>query len=54
MLKRAGHTEAAVDLARMAGLYPAGVLCEIVDDDKTDMARAARARARSPRSTACC
>jgi 3,4-dihydroxy 2-butanone 4-phosphate synthase/GTP cyclohydrolase II len=32
-LKRAGHTEAAVDLARMAGLYPAGVLCEIVNDD---------------------
>jgi 3,4-dihydroxy 2-butanone 4-phosphate synthase/GTP cyclohydrolase II len=39
VLKRAGHTEAAVDLARMAGLYPAGVLCEVVDDDKTDMAR---------------
>jgi 3,4-dihydroxy 2-butanone 4-phosphate synthase/GTP cyclohydrolase II len=37
-LKRAGHTEAAVDLARMAGLYPAGVLCEIVNDDGT-MAR---------------
>jgi 3,4-dihydroxy 2-butanone 4-phosphate synthase/GTP cyclohydrolase II len=32
VLKRAGHTEAAVDLARLAGLYPAGVLCEIVDD----------------------
>lgn len=32
-LKRAGHTEAAVDLARMAGLYPAGVLCEVVNDD---------------------
>ena len=30
VLKRAGHTEAAVDLARMAGLYPAGVLCEVV------------------------
>ena len=40
VLKRAGHTEAAVDLARMAGLYPAGVLCEIVDEKKTDMARA--------------
>jgi 3,4-dihydroxy 2-butanone 4-phosphate synthase/GTP cyclohydrolase II len=39
VLKRAGHTEAAVDLARMAGLYPAGVLCEIVDDKKMDMAR---------------
>jgi 3,4-dihydroxy 2-butanone 4-phosphate synthase/GTP cyclohydrolase II len=39
VLKRAGHTEAAVDLARMAGLYPAGVLCEIVNADKTGMAR---------------
>jgi 3,4-dihydroxy 2-butanone 4-phosphate synthase/GTP cyclohydrolase II len=39
VLKRAGHTEAAVDLARLAGLYPAGVLCEIVDDKKMDMAR---------------
>ena len=39
VLKRAGHTEAAVDLARMAGLYPAGILCEVVDEDKTDMAR---------------
>jgi 3,4-dihydroxy 2-butanone 4-phosphate synthase / GTP cyclohydrolase II len=39
VLKRAGHTEAAVDLARMAGLYPAGVLCEIVNADKSDMAR---------------
>lgn len=38
VLKRAGHTEAAVDLARMAGLYPAGVLCETVNDDGT-MAR---------------
>jgi 3,4-dihydroxy 2-butanone 4-phosphate synthase/GTP cyclohydrolase II len=38
VLKRAGHTEAAVDLARMAGLYPAGVLCELVMDDGT-MAR---------------
>ena len=33
VLRRAGHTEAAVDLARLAGLYPAGVLCEIMDDD---------------------
>jgi 3,4-dihydroxy 2-butanone 4-phosphate synthase/GTP cyclohydrolase II len=40
VLKRAGHTEAAVDLARMAGLYPAGVLCEIVNEDGT-MARVA-------------
>jgi 3,4-dihydroxy 2-butanone 4-phosphate synthase/GTP cyclohydrolase II len=39
VLKRAGHTEAAVDLARMASLYPAGVLCEVVDHKKTDMAR---------------
>jgi 3,4-dihydroxy 2-butanone 4-phosphate synthase / GTP cyclohydrolase II len=38
VLKRAGHTEAAVDLARMAGLAPAGVLCEIVRDDG-EMAR---------------
>jgi 3,4-dihydroxy 2-butanone 4-phosphate synthase/GTP cyclohydrolase II len=33
VLKRAGHTEASVDLARLAGLTPAGVLCEIMDDD---------------------
>jgi 3,4-dihydroxy 2-butanone 4-phosphate synthase/GTP cyclohydrolase II len=33
VLKRAGHTEAAVDLARLAGLTPAGVLCEIVEED---------------------
>jgi len=33
VLKRAGHTEASVDLAMMAGLSPAGVLCEIVNDD---------------------
>src|SRR6478736_8181913 len=39
VLKRAGHTEATVDLARLAGLYPAGILCEIVDDKKMDMAR---------------
>ena len=39
VLKRAGHTEAAVDLARAAALYPAGVLCEVVNEDKTDMAR---------------
>jgi 3,4-dihydroxy 2-butanone 4-phosphate synthase/GTP cyclohydrolase II len=35
VLKRAGHTEAAVDLARMAGLYPGGVLAEVVNDDGT-------------------
>ena len=39
VLQRAGHTEASVDLARMAGLYPAGVLCEIVNEKKDDMAR---------------
>ena len=39
VLRRAGHTEAAVDLARLAGCYPAGVLCEIVDEKKMDMAR---------------
>ncbi len=39
VLKRAGHTEAAVDLARMAGLTPAGVLCEVVTDDGLGMAR---------------
>lgn len=40
VLQRAGHTEAAVDLARLAGLYPAGVLCEVVNEDGT-MARMA-------------
>ncbi|MGH2786546.1 MAG: bifunctional 3,4-dihydroxy-2-butanone-4-phosphate synthase/GTP cyclohydrolase II [Actinomycetota bacterium] len=38
VLRRAGHTEAAIDLARLAGLYPAGVLCEVVNEDGT-MAR---------------
>ena len=38
VLKRAGHTEAAVDLARLAGCHPAGVLCEVVNDNGT-MAR---------------
>lgn len=38
VLRRAGHTEAVVDLAVMAGLYPAGVICEIMDEDGT-MAR---------------
>ncbi len=38
VLERAGHTEAAVDLARLAGLAPAGVICEIMNDDGT-MAR---------------
>ena len=38
VLVRAGHTEASVDLARLAGLYPSGVICEIMNDDGT-MAR---------------
>jgi len=38
VLRRAGHTEAAIDLARLAGLYPAGALMEIMNDDGT-MAR---------------
>lgn len=38
VLKRAGHTEAAVDFARLSGLFPAGVICEIMNEDGT-MAR---------------
>ena len=38
VLERAGHTEAAVDIARLAGLTPAGAICEIINDDGT-MAR---------------
>ncbi len=38
VLRRAGQTEAAVDLARLAGMYPAGVICEVMNDDGT-MAR---------------
>ncbi len=38
VLRRAGHTEATVDLVRLAGCYPAGVLCEVLNDDGT-MAR---------------
>jgi 3,4-dihydroxy 2-butanone 4-phosphate synthase/GTP cyclohydrolase II len=41
VLARAGQTEAAVDLARLAGLYPAGVICEVMDEDGT-MARLPR------------
>ena len=41
VLERAGHTEAVVDLCRAAGLYPAGLLCEIMDDDG-EMARLPR------------
>ena len=44
VLRRAGHTEAAVDLARLAGLPEAGVLCEVVNDDGT-MARLPELRA---------
>lgn len=42
-MKRAGHTEASVDLAMLAGLPPVGVLCEIVDDDGS-MARLSKLR----------
>ncbi len=38
VLRRAGHTEASVDLAKLAGLYPAGVICEVMNEDGT-MAR---------------
>jgi len=48
VLRRAGHTEAAVDLSRMAGLNPAGVLCEILAEDGT-MARASELTAFSER-----
>lgn len=45
VLVRDGHTEAAVDLARLAGLAPVGVLCELVsEDDPTDMARSPELR----------
>ena len=43
MLVRAGQTEAAVDLARVAGLNPVGVICEIMNDDGT-MARVPQLR----------
>ena len=51
VLERTGQTEAAVDLARLAGLNPAGVICEIMNDDGT-MARVPRPRAllRAPRA----
>ncbi len=39
VLKRAGHTEATIDLCRLAGKQPSGVLCEVVTADKSDMAR---------------
>ncbi|TAK71206.1 MAG: bifunctional 3,4-dihydroxy-2-butanone-4-phosphate synthase/GTP cyclohydrolase II [Actinomycetota bacterium] len=44
VLRRPGHTEATVDLARLAGLAPAGALCELVNDDGS-MMRAAQCRA---------
>ncbi|WOL08738.1 putative bifunctional riboflavin biosynthesis protein RIBA 1, chloroplastic [Canna indica] len=44
VLKRAGHTEASVDLAMLAGLPPVGVLCEIVNDDDGSMARLPKLR----------
>lgn len=49
VLRRAGHTEAGVDLARLAGLFPAGVICEIMHPDGTmarlpDLVRVARER----------
>ncbi|MDQ0339176.1 3,4-dihydroxy 2-butanone 4-phosphate synthase/GTP cyclohydrolase II [Caldalkalibacillus uzonensis] len=43
VLRRAGHTEAAVDLARMCGAYPAGIICEIMNEDGT-MARVPQLR----------
>lgn len=43
VLKRAGHTEASLDLAMLAGLDPVGVLCEVVDDDGS-MARLPKLR----------
>jgi 3,4-dihydroxy 2-butanone 4-phosphate synthase/GTP cyclohydrolase II len=52
VLRRAGHTEAAVDLARMAGLAPAGVLCEILDE-KGDRASRERLRALADASGLC-
>src|SRR3546814_19186426 len=40
VLNRAGHTEATIDLCNLAGVYPAGLLCAIVHQDKRDTARA--------------
>jgi 3,4-dihydroxy 2-butanone 4-phosphate synthase/GTP cyclohydrolase II len=48
VLRRAGHTEAAMDLARLAGLYPAGVLCEVMGEDGS-MARLPELRALAAR-----
>lgn len=49
VLVRPGHTEATVDLARMAGLTPAGVLCEVVSADRRGMARLPELRALADR-----
>lgn len=43
-MKRAGHTEASVDLAILSGLPPVAILCEIVDDDDGSMARLPKLR----------
>jgi 3,4-dihydroxy 2-butanone 4-phosphate synthase/GTP cyclohydrolase II len=48
VLQRAGHTEAVIDLCRLAGLYPAGLLCEIMADDGS-MARVPQLRAMADR-----
>jgi len=40
VLQRVGHTETAVDLARLAGVYPAGVICEVLNEDGTTAKRA--------------
>jgi 3,4-dihydroxy 2-butanone 4-phosphate synthase/GTP cyclohydrolase II len=48
VLRRAGHTEASLDLARLAGLYPAGVLCEVMSEDGS-MARLPELRALAQR-----
>ena len=47
VLQRAGQTEAAIDLARLAGLYPAGVICEVMNEDGT-MARSRSSAASTP------
>lgn len=39
VLQRVGHTEAAIDLARLAGVYPSGVICEVLNDDGTTAKR---------------
>jgi 3,4-dihydroxy 2-butanone 4-phosphate synthase/GTP cyclohydrolase II len=39
VLQRVGHTEAAVDLTRLAGVYPAGVICEVLNEDGTTAKR---------------